>query len=48
MSSSFLAKRLNDEMGKAAHTHVNRLLHMGGLDGVQGRDCLNNARGEIC
>lgn len=29
-------------MGKAAHVGV------GGLDGVQGRGCMNNARGKIC
>ena len=44
MSSSFLAKRLNDEMGKAAHSRVGRLLSLDNLDGVQGRGCMNNAR----
>nr|DAW61919.1 MAG TPA: hypothetical protein [Caudoviricetes sp.] len=32
-------------MGKAAHSLVGRLLR---VDGVQGRGCMNNARGEIC
>ena len=41
-------KRRNDEMGKAAHVGVGRLLRVGGLDGVQGRGCMNNARGKIC
>lgn len=35
-------------MGKAAYSRVGRLLHVGGLDGVQGRGCMNNAWGEIC
>lgn len=35
-------------MGKAAHVGVGRLLCVADLDGVQGRGCLNNARGEIC
>lgn len=35
-------------MGKAAHSRVGRLLRVGGLDGVQRRGCMNNARGEIC
>ena len=34
--------------GKAAHVGVGRLLRVGGLDCVQGRGCMNNARGEIC
>lgn len=29
-------KRRNDEMGKAAHVGVGRLLRVGGLDGVRG------------
>lgn len=41
-------KRRNDEMGKAAHVGVGRLFSLDNLDGVQGRGCLNNARGEIC
>lgn len=36
-----------DEMGKAAHSRVGRLLSLGDLDGVQGRGCLNNAREKI-
>jgi hypothetical protein len=32
-------------MGKAAHVGVGRLLRVGGLDGVQGRGCMNNTRG---
>ena len=39
---------MNDEMGKAAHVGVGRLFSMDNLDGVQGRGCMNNARGEIC
>lgn len=39
---------MNDEMGKAAHVDVGRLLRVCGLDGVQGRGCMNNAWGEIC
>lgn len=35
-------KRRNDEMGKAAHVGVGRLFSVGG---VQGRGCMNNARG---
>jgi len=33
----------NDEMGKAAHVGVGRLLHMDCVDGAQGRGCMNNA-----
>lgn len=32
----------------AAHMGVGRLLSLADLDGVQGRGCMNNARGEIC
>ena len=35
-------------MGKAAHVGVGRLFCMAHLYGVQGRGCMNNARGEIC
>ena len=35
-------------MGKTAHVGVGRLFSMDNLDGVQGRGCMNNARGEIC
>ena len=35
-------------MGKAAHVGVGRLFSLGVVDGVQGRGCMNNARGEIC
>lgn len=38
---------MNDEMGKAAHVGVGRLLRVGGLDGVHGHGCLNNARGQV-
>jgi hypothetical protein len=31
-------------MGKAAHVGVGRLFSVDGLDGVQGRGCMNNAR----
>ena len=31
-------------MGKAAHFDVGRLFSVDGLDGVQGRGCMNNAR----
>lgn len=34
--------------GKAAHVGVGRLLSLDSMDGVQGRGCMNNARGEIC
>ncbi|WP_370791718.1 DNA cytosine methyltransferase [Bilophila wadsworthia] len=37
-------KRRNDEMGKAAHVGVGRLFSVGG---VQGRGCMNNARGQV-
>lgn len=39
---------MNDEMGKAAHSRVGRLLSLDNLDGVQGRGCMNKARGKIC
>lgn len=41
-------KRRNGQMGKAAHVGVGRLLSLDSMDGVQGRGCMNNARGNIC
>ena len=35
-------------MGKVAHVGVGRLLSLDNLDGVQGRGCMNKARGKIC
>ena len=35
-------------MGKAAHVGVGRLFSLGVVDSMQGRGCMNNARGEIC
>lgn len=34
-------------MGKAAHVGVGRLFSVDGLDGVQGRGCMNNTRGQV-
>lgn len=34
-------------MGKAAHVGVGRLFSVDGLDGVQGRGCMNNAQGKV-
>lgn len=37
-------KRRNDEMGKAAHMGVGRLLSLADLDDVQGRGCMTTRR----